>query len=411
MKLHLAERDGYFKDVDGEFNMVIEGFQEVDYEAMDLPKVGIGLLGCGFIGQVHSNAYLKIPFTCQPPAARPRLVALCDTVGAEQKARKFRYQGCYTDWRRMLEDPRIDVIDNCTPDDRHREPSVAALDSGKHVICEKPLAMTVDDARAMVRAADKAGVKTLCCHNYRFLPAVRLARELIEKGALGKIYHFRGQYLQPYGHDPDEVIENAWYAAGTASGTLLGIGSHVIDMARFLVGEIATVSGLARTFNTSRKRASGEVQEVTADEGNIASVEFDNGAIGAIESSCVCAGRKNEFTFEVNGSGGSLAFDLEDPNHLHVFDAKGPKEELAGFANVSVTSGCHPLQTPYLPPGHNAGWEYGHLHALNHFLDCVVNDKPVAPYGATFEDGYKVQVIMEAIMESSRTGRRIELEY
>lgn len=391
--------------------MAVEGFQEVDYREAGLPEVGVGLLGCGFIGQVHSNAYIKIPFTCQPPAASPKLIALCDTVGAEEKARKFNYQGYYTDWKRMVEDPRIQVIDNCTPDNVHHRPSVAAAEHGKHVICEKPLAMTAEDARDMMRAAQKAGVKSMCCHNYRFLPAVRLARELVEKGALGRIYHFRGQYLQPYGHDPQEVIENAWYAAGTASGVLLGIGSHVIDMARFLVGEIITVSGLVKTFNTSRKRASGELEEVTADEGNIACVEFDSGAIGVLESSCVCAGRKNQFTWEINGTDGSIAFDLEDPNHLHVCDAKNPTGELLGFANVSVTSACHPLQAAYLPPGHNAGWEYGHLYALNHFLDCVVNDKPVEPYGATFEDGYKVQVIMEAINESSRTGRRIELKY
>ena len=391
--------------------MNIEGFREVDRQAESLPKIGIGLLGCGFIGQVHSNAYLKIPFTCQPPAASPQLVALCDTAGADEKASKFGYQGSYSDWKRMVEDPRIRVIDNCTPDDMHCEPSVAAAEHGKHVICEKPLAMTVEQARAMMLAAQRAGVKTMCCHNYRFLPAVRLARELIEKGAVGKIYHFRGQYLQPYGHDPEEVIENAWYAAGTASGTLLGIGSHVIDMARFLVGEITTVSGLVKTFNSQRKRASGKVEEVTADEGNIASVEFDGGAIGSLESSCVCAGRKNEFTWEINGSKGSIAFDLEDPNHLQVYDSQGAREETLGFANVSVTSPGHPLQAAYLPPGHNAGWEYGHLYALNHFLGCVANDKPVEPYGATFEDGYKVQVIMEAINESSRTGRRIELKY
>ena len=391
--------------------MAIEGFHEIDYQKGALPRVGVGLLGCGFIGQVHSNAYIKIPYTCPSPAARPELVALCDQVGAEEKAARFNYLGSYTDWRHMVEDPRIDIIDNCTPDDTHCEPSIAAAEHGKHVVCEKPLAMTASEARRMVEAVRKAGVKSLCCHNYRFLPAVRLARELVEKGSLGKIYHFRGQYLQPYGHDPEEVIENAWYAAGTASGTLLGIGSHVIDMARFLVGEITTVSGLVKTFNTSRKRASGKLEQVAADEGNIACVEFANGAIGVLESSCVCAGRKNEFTWEINGSDGSIAFDLEDPNHLHVYDAKTPKEELLGFANVSVTSPGHPLQTPYLPPGHNAGWEYGHLHALNHFIDCVVNDKPVEPYGATFEDGYRVQAVMEAINESSRTGQRIEMKY
>jgi predicted dehydrogenase len=392
--------------------MAVEGFQEIDYAKAELPRIGIGLLGCGFIGQVHSNAYTKIPYTCPSPAAEPKLIALCDEMGAAEKARKFGFQGAYTDWRRMVADPRISIFDNCTPDDTHCEPSIAAAENGKHVVCEKPLAMTVADARRMMQAVQKAGVKSMCCHNYRFLPAVRLARQLIENGVLGKIYHFRGQYLQPYGHDPEAVIENAWYAAGTASGVLLGIGSHVIDMARFLVGEITTLSGLAKTFNTSRKRGStGEMEEVTADEGNLATVEFDNGAIGVLESSCVCAGRHNEFTFEVNGSKGSLAFDLEDPNHLQVCDCDVKRAELLGFANVSVTTAAHPLQIGYLPPGHNSGWENGHLHALNHFIDCVINDKPVAPYAADFEDAYKVQVIMDAIFESSKTGQRVQLKY
>ncbi len=228
---------------------------------------------------------------------------------------------------------------------------------------------------------------------------------------LGTIYHLRGQYLQDYGHDPGVDIENAWYAAGTASGVLLGIGSHVIDIARFLVGEISSVSGLVKTFNTRRKRASGAEEEVTADEGNIACVQFDGGAIGTLESSGVATGRKNALTWEINGSKGSIAFDLEDLNHLHVFDGNSPRTELLGFANVSVTAGGHPLRAGYLPPGHNVGWEYGHLYALNHFMDCVVHDKPVAPYGATFEDGYRVQAIMEAINESSRTGQRITLHY
>ena len=301
--------------------MAVEGFQEIDYAKEELPRIGVGLLGCGFIGQVHSNAYTKIPYTCPAPAAEPKLIALCDEMGASEKARKFGFQGAYTDWRRMVEDPRISIFDNCTPDDTHCEPSIAAAENGKHVVCEKPLAMTVADARRMMQAVQKAGVKSMCCHNYRFLPAVRLARQLIENGVLGKIYHFRGQYLQPYGHDPEAVIENAWYAAGTASGVLLGIGSHVIDMARFLVGEITSLSGLTKTFNTSRKRGStGETEEVTADEGNMAVVEFENGAMGSIESSCVCVGRKNAFTFEINGSKGSLAFDLEDPNRLQVCD-------------------------------------------------------------------------------------------
>jgi predicted dehydrogenase len=234
---------------------------------------------------------------------------------------------------------------------------------------------------------------------------------LIENGHIGQIYQFRACYLQEVGHDPLEALENVWYASGTRSGVLLGIGCHIIDMARFLVSEIVSVSGLMKTFNKNRRRSDGTEEKIKADEGNCALVEFDNGAIGTLESSGVSTGRKNRHTWEVNGSKGSVAFDLEDPNHLHVYSTQISMEEIMGFANVSVTESYHPLHTVLLPQGHNYGWEYGHLHALNHFIDCVVNDKPVEPYGSTFEDGYRIQAIMAAIKESSQNGRRIELVY
>ena len=284
------------------------GIQKIERESADIPKVGIGLLGCGFIGRVHSNAYLKIPFTYQTPVARPELVALCDSAGAEKKAKLFNFKGHYTDWKQLIADPNVDIIDNCTPDDTHCAPTVAAAENGKHVICEKPLAMTVDEAKKMMQAVKKAGVKSMCCHNYRFIPAVRLARELIERGAIGKIYHFRGCYLQEIGHDPQAPVENLWYASGTKSGVLLGLGSHVIDTARFLVGEISAVSGLVKTFNTSRKTASGTTEAVEADEADIALLEFDNGAIGTLESSGVGTGSKRICNrIATSPSGGNIA--------------------------------------------------------------------------------------------------------
>jgi predicted dehydrogenase len=262
----------------------------------------------------------------------------------------------------------------------------------------------------MAAAVNKAGVKNMLCHNYRFIPAVRLAKQLIDRGALGKLYHFRARYLQEPGHDPSAPLENCWYASGTKSGVLLGIGSHIIDLARFLVGEIETVVGMLNTYNTTRQTRSGVTEQVTADESNICLVQFAGGATGTLESSGVATGRKNQQAWEVNGSKGSIAFDLEDPNHMQVYAEDAPND-LRGFTSVSVTDPGHPLQTLYLPAGHNAGWEYGHVHALHHFIDSVVNDKPVAPYGATFEDGYRVQAVMQAVAESSRTGRKIELQY
>lgn len=393
--------------------MTPKGFTAVDYGALPGRRVGIGMLGYGFMGKVHSNAFLKIPYSFDDPAACPELVAMCgrDEARVADVAARLRYRGYYTDWTLMLEDPDIHILDNCTPDDQHRAPSIAAAEAGKHVICEKPLAVTVDDAAAMLEAVTKAGVKHMCCFNYRFIPAVRLARELLERDIIGDVYHFRGRYLQEPGHDPATPVEDVWYASGTRSGILLGIGSHIIDMARFLLGEITSVSALVHTWNTARANRAGAVQTVSADEGNLALVQFASGAAGTLESSGVATGHKNQHTWEINGSKGSICWDLEDPNHLLVYSDDALSPETRGFASVSVTTSAHPLQTIYLPPGHNAGWEYGHVHALHHFVDCVVNEKPVAPYGATFEDGYRVQVIMDAMEQSSRTGHRIDLTY
>jgi predicted dehydrogenase len=376
------------------------------------PPVGIGMIGYGFMGKVHSNAYVKIPFSFPSPAASPRLAAVCgrNAEKTEDLARRFGYAGWCTDWRELVGDPGVGVVDVCTPDSEHCAPSIAAAQAGKHVICEKPLAMSVSDARSMAAAVKKAGVKSMLCHNYRFIPAVRLARDLIDRGTVGRIYQFRAVYLQEVGHDPSAPLEDCWYASGTRSGVLLGIGSHIIDMARFLVGEIATVSGLVKTWNPSRRTRAGKAENVSADEGNVAVVEFENGAVGTLESSGVATGRKNFQGWELNGSRGSLVFDLEDPNHLQVYSDQAARE-IQGFASVTVTDPGQPLRIQYLPPGHNAGWEYGHVHALHHFLDCVAHDKPVSPYGATFEDGYRAQAIMQAIRDSSASGRRATLEY
>jgi len=388
------------------------GFKPINSSQYAVPRVGIGMLGYGFMGKVHSNAFLKIPYSFDNPAAWPVLVAMCgrDEARVTDVAGRFGYRGIYTDWKRLIADPDVEIFDNCTPDDRHAKPSIAAAAAGKHVLCEKPLAMTVKDAASMVEAVERAGVKHMTCFNYRFIPAVRLARQLIEQGALGKIYHLRGCYLQEPGHNPSAPLEECWYATGTRSGILLGIGSHIIDMARFLIGEVASVTGLVRTWNPTRVNRSGATEIVTADEGNLALVEFSNGTTGTLESSGVATGRKNQHTWEINGAKASLRWDLEDPNHLWVYSDEA-MPQVHGFTSVSVTDASHPLQTVYLPIGHNAGWEYGHVHALHHFVDCVVNGQSVAPYGATFDDGYRCQVIMDAIMKSSRTGRRIELKY
>jgi predicted dehydrogenase len=387
--------------------------RELDCSVLNSPAIGVGVIGYGFMGKVHSNAYIKIPYTYDKPAAYPNLIGMS---GRSEKAlvdtaRRFGFRYTCTDYNELVSDPDVQIVDNCTPDNLHAAPSIAAVRAGKHIICEKPLAMTVDDARKMRDEAAASGVKHMLCHNYRFMPAVRLAKKLIEDGELGDLYQFRGVYLQEVGHDPAEKLENVWYAAGTRSGILLGIGCHVVDMARYLMGEMKTVTGMARTFNTTRRSSGGGKERVTADEVNGALVEFESGAAGTIESAGVSTGRKNQLCWEVNGSRGSIRFDLEDLNHLHVCLDKAPVEEVRGFTNVSVTDFNHPLQSMILPPGHNTGWEYGHVHALHHFIGCVVGDRDVAPYAATFEDGYRIQVIMDALLQSAASSRTVELSF
>lgn len=394
--------------------MSLKGFFKTDPNKLKVPKVGIGMLGYGFMGKAHTNAYKKISYMSWswPPPAIPSLIAICGRTKekVEEAAQKFGYEGYYTNWNKLVKDPRIEIFDNCSPDNMHCEPSIAAAKEGKHIICEKPLAMTVEDAKKMYLAVKKAGVKHMCGHNYRFIPAVRLAKEIIEKGYIGNIYEFRGRYLQLYGYNPKEPIENVWYATGTKSGVMLGIGSHVIDMARFLVGEISTVYGMQKVFNKSRPNKLGKYESVKADESNTAVIEFENGAVGTIEASCINAGRKNQHTWEINGSKGSMFWDLEDLNHLYVNLTDAPIKEIAGFTKVNVTDHIHPFSDMLWPPGHNMGWESGHVNEILHFIDAVVNNKSVEPYGATFYDGYVVQLVMDAVKKSSISGKKIKIK-
>ena len=379
----------------------------------DIPEIGVGVLGYRFMGRVHTNAYRRIPSTFWPPVARPRLVALCgrnaELVAAA--ARRYGYEGYYVDWRAMIEDERIQIVDNCGPHSLHVEPSIAALEARKHVICEKPMALNSTDAARMLLTARKSGTKHMCGFNYRFIPAVRLAREIIERGLLGKIYHFRGHYLQESAHDPERPPAKTPDPDAPWVGSLLNLGSHLIDMARFIVGEPVSVSALMSTFEPTRPLASGERIKIEADDACLALLEFDNGSIGVLEASRVATGRKNRQYWEVNGSKGSLCFDLERLNELQVCLEGGTAEGLTGFQNVLVTEAQHPYLKFWWPRGHILGWEHAHVNEIYHFVEAVVGQKNVAPYGATFEDGYRAAVVCDAIVESARTGRRVPIRY
>ena len=377
-------------------------------------EIRIGMLGCGFMGRCHTNAYKKIPYIYPSANIFPRLMVLCDQKAGvvEQAAANFGYEEYTTDWKELAADPRIEVFDNCGPDPVHPEPCIAALAQGKHVVCEKPMAVSVADARRMRDAAAGAAGKAMCTFNYRFMPAVQFAKDLIAEGKIGTVYQIRVQYLQMAGHDPALPPDKVWYSAWPHSGGLQGIGSHAIDQCRFLVGEVASVSALVRTFNRDRAITSvGCPADVTSDEATAAVLEFANGAIGVVESSVVATGRKNFLAWEINGSRGSLRWDLEHPNSLFACLGGQADDALLGFTEISVTESCHPYVGAWWPQGHNLGWEHCQIIEKFHFLKAVANGEPLCPAQATFDDGYRVAVIIDAMRKSSLTGSRVAVKF
>ena len=376
-------------------------------------EIRMGVLGCGFMGKCHTNAYKKIPYIYSAANVFPRLAVLCDKDEAKVRceAARYGYERYCTDWNELVRDEQVDVVDNCGPDPVHVEPCIAALKHGKHVICEKPMAVSLADARRMRDAAAAAAGKAMCTFNYRFMPAVRFAKDLIAEGKLGTIYHLRIQYLQMPGHDPSLRPDQTWYAGWPHSGGLQGIGSHAIDQCRFLVGEIKAVAALVRTFNKDRAIPSAGDPAALSDEGTAAVLDFQNGALGVLESSVVATGRKNYLAWEINGSKGSLRWDLEHPNSLWVCQAGPGDGTLMGFTEVSVTESGHPYVGPWWPSGHNIGWEHAQIIEKFHFLDAVASNKPLSPFNATFEDGYRVATIIDAMRRSSATGQRVAIEY
>ena len=382
--------------------------------AGDAPEVGVGMLGYAFMGKAHTNAYKTIPYMMYPPPAIPRLVAVAGRheAAVAEAARRYGYERYYTDWREMLEDDAVQLFDNGGPNDAHAEPSIAAAQAGKHVFCEKPLARSAEEAKGMLDAVEHAGVKHMVAFNYRFVPAIRQARKLIESGALGKIYHYRAVYLQEW-IMPHYETPMIWRldkeAAG--SGALGDLGAHIIDLGRYLVGEMKSVSAMTRTFIDQRPTGDGGMGTVDVDDAFVAAVEFENGAIGTLEATRFAGGRKNYQVLEINGEKGSIRFNLERMNELQVFWVGEEPKETQGFHNVLVTEGYHPWWENWWPHGHIIGWEHTFIHEITHLLDCIVNDKDVAPHGATFEDGYRAAVICDAILESARHRRQVDIRY
>ena len=285
----------------------------------------------------------------------------------------------------------------------HAEPTIEAMEAGKHVIVEKPMAMNSREAYEMVKVAERTGVINMVAHNYRFVPAIVLARQLIGSGSLGRIYHFRALYLQQSLANPEAPMTWRLRREYAGYGTIADLGSHVIDLARYLIGEVISVNGTLYTFNRFRvNQATGVREEVNVDEGFTAMLRFENGAVGLIEASKLATGHYNSLIIEVNGSEGSIRFDLERINELEVHLAKDG--ELSGFRRILVTQRTHPYLRFWWPPGHVLGWEHTFTHEVYHFLTRLAEGKDVAPEAANFRDGLRVMRIIEAIAESSEKG-------
>jgi predicted dehydrogenase len=381
----------------------------------EAPEVGFGMLGYAFMGRAHSNALKTLPYMMYPPVANPKLVAISgrDESEVAEAAKRYGYQKYYTDWRAMVEDEEVQVLDNGGPNDIHAEPSILAAQLGKHVLCEKPLARTAEESKTMLEAVEKAGVKHMVAFNYRFVPAVRMIRELIDAGAFGQIYHFRAVYLQEwimphYGENKIWRLDKK--VAG--SGAIGDLGAHIIDLAHYLVGGMKSIAANTQTFIKTRPLPDGSGEgEVDVDDAFVAAVEFENGALGTLESTRFAGGRKNYNCFEINAEKGSVRFNLERLNELQVFWVGEEPKETQGFHDVLVTEDYHPWWDYWWPQGHIIGWEHTFIHEINHFLDCIVNDREVGPHGATFEDGYKAAVICDAIIESANGKRHVDIKY
>ena len=376
--------------------------------------VGIGVLGYGSMGRAHSTAWHRVAQAFWPPVLVPRLVAIAARSGTRvaEMAERFGYAVWRARWEDLVSDDRVEVFDNAGPNHLHAEPCIAAAKAGKHVLCEKPLARSGAEAYRMLEAVRAAGVVHMCGFNYRFLPAVRLAREVIEAGRLGRILQFRARYLQSSLADPEFPFRWRSDREQAGYGVLGDLGSHIVDLARYLIGEPLRVTGSVAIFFADRPLEGEPTRRlpVTADDAFQALLEFSGGATGMLEASKVCLGSKNRLEFEVNGIEGSLSFTLERMNELALYLRADETTGLAGFRRIDVTDPTHPFVARWWPR-HPLGWDQTFVHECAHLLEAIAGAGSVAPHGATFEDGYRAAVICDAIAASAERGAPVSIEY
>ncbi|MDQ3327964.1 MAG: Gfo/Idh/MocA family oxidoreductase [Chloroflexota bacterium] len=376
-----------------------------------MSEIGIGLVGYKFMGRAHSNAWRQVGhFFDVDPVPRLRAVTGRDEASIKEAAASLGWEGYETSYDRLLARDDIQLIDVCTPGNSHHDIAIAALRAGKHVLCEKPLANTLAEAKEMVEAAELAGTVNMVTFNYRRVPAVQLAKQLIAEGRIGEVRHWRAVYLQDWILDPQFPLVWRLQKDLAGSGALGDIGAHIVDLAQFLVGPITEVIGTLNTFIKERPTeeastggsglaAAGGTQmgEVTVDDSTTILARFESGATGTFEATRLAAGRRNYNSFEINGSEGSLVFNLERLNELQVYFTSDP-EDVQGFRTISVTEAVHPFTGAWWPAGHIIGYEHSFVHTIKDLLDGVKNNESPAP---TFLDGYRCQAVLDAVEQSA----------
>ncbi|MCC6860084.1 MAG: Gfo/Idh/MocA family oxidoreductase [Bryobacterales bacterium] len=380
-------------------------------------ELRVALIGCGFMGRTHSNAYRRLN-NFFPVEHRAVLKVICDVNAA--KARTYQdtwgYERLETDWTRLLNADDVDLIDICVPNRYHREIAVAAARAGKMVCCEKPLAMNVAEAEEMVKAVEEAGVPNMIWFNYRRVPAISLARQIVEEGRIGRPFHYRALYLQDYtiSEDVPQGGDALWRldAKVAGSGVTGDLLAHSIDTAMWLNGPITRVAARTETFIKERRHVeTGRREPVTIDDACMFLAEFANGSLGTFESTRYARGRKNYNTFELNGADGSVFFDLEEPEYLQFFEYKqlqsGKKTEshLTGWRKIHTTNSEHPYMNRYWVPGTTIGYEHTFLNALGDFVMALEAGACAQP---DFRAGLQTQKVCDAVLESARSGLWLE---
>ncbi|EXX87114.1 dehydrogenase [Paenibacillus darwinianus] len=382
-------------------------------------KLNVGMVGYKFMGKAHSQAYKDAPMFF-PDAPKPVMKAICgrDPEGLAQAAAQFGWESMETDWRALVARDDIDLIDINAPSNAHKDIALAAAKAGKHIFCEKPLALTLADSREMLEAAESVGVKHMVGFNYRFAPAVQLAKKLVEEGRLGRIYHYRAWFLQDWIVDPDFPLVWRLDKNIAGSGSLGDLGAHLIDLAHFLIGDMKEVIGMSETFIKERPMPSsmtglsgkGSVDApkgpVTVDDAALFLTRFANGAVGSFEATRYALGHRCTNAFEINGSKGSVKFDFERMNELQVYFGDD-SEEVQGFRRVLATDPAHAYMNAWWPAGHTIGYGQTFTHEVVELLHAIAADRQPVP---NFRDGVACQAVLEAVERSIVERRWVGIE-